>query len=85
MCERELYSVLTPIDIAINHMEKINLDSDYYKKIINGALVKLDNEYSSLIDLDIRVYCKDKFIGIGKINQFNNENYLKMNKVFIGE
>ncbi|WFA09759.1 tRNA pseudouridine(55) synthase TruB [Tissierella sp. Yu-01] len=85
MCERELYSVLTPIDIAISHMEKINLDSDYYKKIINGALVKLDNEYSSLIDLDIRVYCKDKFIGIGKINQFNNENYLKMNKVFIGE
>lgn len=85
MSERELIDVLTPIDIAINHMHKINVESDYYNKIINGALIKLENDYSSLVDIDLRVYCKDKFIGIGKINQLNNENYLKMNKVFIGE
>lgn len=85
MSKTELSNSLTPIDIAVNHLESLVLSDNLYKKLINGVSINLENSYSEFIGLNIRVYCRDKFIGIGKIHKLNNRNYLKMDKVFTGE
>lgn len=81
----ELLSTLTPMDVAVNHLEKINLSSDLYSKLTNGVSVIVDDEYANLVSKTIRVYCNEGFIGIGKIRKDNSRHILKMDKVLIGE
>lgn len=59
---------------SLTEMKSIKLDDNLYKKITNGVKVKINNKN---ID-NIKVVCKNKFIGIGSIE----DNILKMNKVF---
>ena len=59
---------------SLTEMKSIKLDDNLYKKITNGAKVNINHKN---ID-NIKVVCKNKFIGIGSIE----DNILKMNKVF---
>lgn len=59
---------------SLTEMKSIKLDDNLYKKITNGVKVNINNKN---ID-NIKVVCKNKFIGIGSIE----DNILKMNKVF---
>lgn len=59
---------------SLTEMKSIELDDNLYKKIINGVKININHEN---ID-NIKVVCKNKFIGIGSIE----DNILKMNKVF---
>lgn len=59
---------------SLTEMKSIKLDDNLYKKITNGVKVNINHKN---ID-NIKVVCKDKFIGIGSIE----DNILKMNKVF---
>lgn len=59
---------------ALIYMDSINLEDNLYKKISNGGEIYVNEKDKDLI----KVTCKDKFIGIGSIQ----ENKLKMKKVF---
>ena len=59
---------------SLKEMKSIELDESLYKKITNGVKVNINHKN---ID-NIKVVCKNKFIGIGSIE----DNILKMNKVF---
>ncbi|MDU5368397.1 tRNA pseudouridine(55) synthase TruB [Finegoldia magna] len=59
---------------SLTEMKSIKLDDNLYKKITNGVKVNINHKN---ID-NIKVVCKNKFIGIGSIE----DNILKMNKVF---
>ena len=59
---------------SLTEMKSIKLDNNLYKKITNGVKVNINHKN---ID-NIKVVCKNKFIGIGSIE----DNILKMNKVF---
>lgn len=59
---------------SLTEMKSITLDDNLYKKITNGVKVNINHKN---ID-NIKVVCKNKFIGIGSIE----DNILKMNKVF---
>lgn len=59
---------------SLTEMKSIKLDDNLYKKITNGVKVNISHKN---ID-NIKVVCKNKFIGIGSIE----DNILKMNKVF---
>ena len=59
---------------SLTEMKSIKLDDNFYKKITNGVKVNINHKN---ID-NIKVVCKNKFIGIGSIE----DNILKMNKVF---
>ena len=59
---------------SLTEMKSIQLDDNLYKKITNGVKVNINHKN---ID-NIKVVCKNKFIGIGSIE----DNILKMNKVF---
>lgn len=84
MNEKELLNTLVPIDESIKHMDKIIINLNSYKKIINGVSIEVDEKYKDLINKNIRVYC-DKFIGIGKISKYSNKLVLKMKKNLIGD
>jgi len=85
MNENELTNTLIPIDDSISHMDKITLSSDFYKKLVNGVPVEIDDSSRNLEGKNIRVYCFNNFIGIGIVNKYNNKLVLRMKKVLIGE
>lgn len=59
---------------SLTEMKSIKLDDNLYKKITNGVKVNINHKNIN----NIKVVCKNKFIGIGSIE----DNILKMNKVF---
>lgn len=80
--------ILIPIDEVLSMMPKINLDSSYYIKVINGALIYADKcliNYINIYPSDqlFRIYCNNMFIGVGILIEKNNNYYIKMKKVFI--
>lgn len=82
--KNDIKKLLTPIDNALDNLTEIYLDDMLYNKIINGASVKIRNEKYYKKDSKVRVYCKNRFIGIGIINKIVNTYLeLKMEKVFI--
>lgn len=80
--KHQLECILKPIDYALYNFEKFILNDIHYKRIINGVKIILnDSKYD--INKLYRVYCRNTFIGIGKIEIINNRKLLKMQKVFI--
>lgn len=79
--------ILHPMDYALTQYKMLVLDDKEYKAISNGVKIALSNSqlWESDIELNekIRVYCMNKFIGIGVISTYNNCKYLKMEKVLL--
>ncbi len=80
-----LESMIIPIDEGLMHLDKIKLDKKYFTKLINGVKIYMKelsiNKYN--VNIPMRVYCDNKFIGIGRINQSKHDLYIKMDKVLI--
>ena len=78
----EVGELIMPIDMALDTLEKLEISKAYFDKIINGVIVPIES-----VGLDInksfRVYCDDKFIGVGKIIIKDHQEFIKMDKVFI--
>ena len=72
-----LDTMLIPMEISLSHLKKVELDSEYYKQIINGAKIpttlKITNQNI--------VFCEGKFIGIGEVLESNHSNILKIKKL----
>lgn len=83
MTRDELQGIITPVDRSISHIEMITVPDSLYNKLINGALLPVGDDYSNSVNNIYRIYCKDKFIGIGKILFKDMFLYLKMDKVLI--
>lgn len=78
----EIKDLIMPVDLALDGLDKVEVEKRYFNKIINGVIVPMES-----IEIDInnslRVYCDGKFIGIGKIIVKENKEFIKMDKVFI--
>ena len=70
------------MDKALEHIEKFTVPEYLYSKLINGVVLQVDTEENMMNKL-LRVYCKDIFIGIGKIILDDSKFYLKMDKVLM--
>lgn len=83
--EKKLKSIFFPIDEGLSHLNSLTVEDKFYNKLINGARIPLDIKLieEHKINVPIRVYCKNCFIGIGKIVDINNIKNIKMNKVLI--
>lgn len=83
----EIEDILIPMDSALPHIEKLEIEDKYYSRLINGVKVLIEKDkYKNirLIEETIyRIYCKNQFIGIGRIVDENRELFLKMDKVLI--
>lgn len=79
----EIRKIITPMDEALNHFKELIVPENLYSKLVNGVILPIvDNSEYGSNDL-FRVYCRDEFIGIGRIIIKDSEQYLKMNKVLI--
>ena len=78
----EIKKLIMPVDLALDSLDKVEVEKGYFNKIINGVIVPIES-----IEIDknnsFRVYCDRKFIGIGKIIIKENKEFIKMDKVFI--
>lgn len=83
MDNEKILEILVPMDEAISHIEKILVPDDFYSRLVNGALIPVGNDYINSQDKIFRIYCHEKFIGIGKIVIRDNIYYLKMDKVLL--
>ncbi|WP_353095264.1 tRNA pseudouridine(55) synthase TruB [Tissierella praeacuta] len=80
---QEISKIITPMDKALGHLEQFNVPDYLYSKLVNGVVLRFDLIDEDKVDKLLRVYCKDIFIGIGKISNIDSEFYLKMNKVLL--
>ncbi|MCF6460499.1 tRNA pseudouridine(55) synthase TruB [Clostridium sp. Cult3] len=83
--EKELETLILPMDKALTHMDKVVVEDKYYNKLKNGALVPLFKNMTREYDKNslLRIYSKDTFIGIGRVIRKDNIYYIKMCKVLI--
>lgn len=72
-----LDTMLIPMDKALSHIPKVELDSKYYNQIINGAKISTTMKTT---DQNI-VFCDGDFIGIGEVLESNYSNILKIKKL----
>ena len=81
----KLKSIICPIDKSIGHMDSLVVEDRFYNGLINGNIIPFANDIFSLSQTDkpARVYCKNTFIGVGRIIFRNNIPSLKMDKVFV--
>ncbi|MDO5708034.1 MAG: tRNA pseudouridine(55) synthase TruB [Andreesenia angusta] len=81
----ELNEHIYKLDYPLDFMEEIELREEYFKKILNGIKIPVKelcynyDDKANYNDSDTlyRVYCKNQFIGIGRIK----DKRLKMDKV----
>lgn len=79
----EISKIITPMDEAVDHFKKLIIPSNLFSKIVNGVQIPMDKEDGYELDTLYRVYCDNKFIGIGRIILRNCNSFLKMDKVLI--
>ncbi len=78
----EIKELIMPIDMALDGLGKIEVHKSLYNKIINGVIVPVESIDVNLDDR-YRIYCDNKFIGIGNIIIKESNKFIKMDKVFI--
>lgn len=83
MSKEDIQDLITPMDEAINYLEKLAVPDKLYEKLINGVKLNMSKDPNVDCNSPLRIYCKDKFIGIGNIVIDKDEQFLKMNKVLI--
>lgn len=85
LSEKDLDTIIRPIDESLNFMDSLFIDDMYFINIINGALVPVTkNNHKNLhINTVLKVYCKNTFIGLGKIIEKGNKLFIKMDKVLV--
>lgn len=83
LSREDIEKLIIPMDKAINHLEKLIVPDNLYDKLINGVKLDMGKDPNADCNSPLRIYCKDKFIGIGNIVTNKDEQFLKMNKVLI--
>lgn len=79
----KIQQLLLPIDKGVEHFQQIIVPDNLYNRLVNGVLLEMNISKDLSLEKRYRIYCKNQFIGIGRIIEKNNEMYLKMDKVLI--
>lgn len=79
----ELSKIIIPMDKALDHFDKIVVQEELYSKIVNGIVLPFEMNEEFKTNKLYKIYCKDVFMGIGRIINKDTEFYLKMDKVLI--
>ncbi len=79
LTEKNIYDFLKPIDECLIDFDRYTVPEKYFKKLINGVKLKIQDE---IVSEKILVYCKNEFIGIGKTIFIDNEKFLKLTNMF---
>ncbi|RKD34481.1 tRNA pseudouridine(55) synthase TruB [Thermohalobacter berrensis] len=82
----KVHELIQPIDYPLYNYKRVDAIDNSFKILSNGGKISL-NKIKGVKKLKenemLRVYCKDKFIGIGTIKRINNNKFLKIEKVLL--
>lgn len=80
-----LKSVICPIDESISHLDSLVVEDKFYNGLINGNIIPLEKDMIKSYEpnIPIKIYCKNIFIGIGRIIIKNHLPNIKIDKVLI--
>lgn len=76
----ELHSRIIPMEKALLNFEKFSYPSDFYDKLLNGIKFQTEKDFEDKI---FRLYCRDEFIGLGRMEVDNGRNYMALFKKLI--
>ncbi|WP_099203190.1 tRNA pseudouridine(55) synthase TruB [Miniphocaeibacter massiliensis] len=79
LIDKKIYDFIKPIDKSLQKINKYILPEKYFKKVINGVKIKINDDISNETVL---VYCKDEFIGIGEFVLLDDIKFLKITNMF---
>ena len=79
LVENNIDDFIIPIDKTLDHFEKIFIPEIYFKKLINGVKIEIE-EFG--LEENVLVYCKNIFIGIGEIIEKDYKKILRMKNMF---
>lgn len=83
----EMDKILIPMDKALKGFGRVDIPSIYYNKLINGNPVRLAKQELAFDNLGhqvpMRVYCGERFIGIGVVKVEKDCINIKMEKVLV--
>ncbi len=82
LVEKDNYSFISEMDTCLSNLEAIYFDEKYYFALVNGQRINVEDEYKSNV---LRVYCSDRFIGLGKYFKDSGKNYIKIEKMLYQE
>lgn len=82
LVEKQDYSFISKMDTCLNRLNAVHLDKEYYFAIINGQKIMLNDQY---IPDTFRVYCDEKFIGLGRYYLDGDKKYIKIEKMLYQE
>lgn len=75
--------IIIPMDKALVHLDEFHVEDRFYGKLISGNIIKVKPDHMDKINENLRIYCKNRFIGVGKLVTKDSNIYLKMDKVFV--
>lgn len=78
--KNQVEKLLEPMDLALTHMDEIVVEDHLFNQLINGAKIPFLNT-SYIENNNYRIYCNNKFIGIGKILIKDKKPLLKVDKM----
>lgn len=84
--ENKIKDILIPMDEGLKNFKDLIFPTSFFKRLSNGGKIELSgmNElYNIETNENLRIYCKDIFIGIGKVSKINEKLILKMDKVLL--
>lgn len=75
---------IIPMDKALSNLPKFTYPQNFYQKVLNGEKFQLDNNFMAHNALDYyRLYCKDQFIGLGKVQDEFGKKYMLVHKKLV--
>lgn len=80
----KLESLLIPIDDALSNMKSYKVADFFYKGITNGRIYKT-NPDNSIMNQDLKIYCRNEFIGIGSYVEKDDIKGIKIKKMLKGD
>ncbi len=79
-----IQKLVQPIDKALVNYPSIILRENYYNKVVNGAIVPIEDLNVKYNNTQLfKIYCKNYFLGIGKIIERDGKKLLKMVRVLV--
>lgn len=83
--KKNMESIICPMDEGLSHISSLIVEDKFFNALINGAriLLPINNIEKYESNASLKIYCNDKFIGMGKMIIDEDTYQLKMDKVLI--
>ena len=83
--QEELNSIVKPIGESLDFLDSIYIDNKYYNNIINGVKILINEDFckNHSINTIYKIYCRNTFIGLGRIIANDGNFFIKIDRVLV--